>query len=90
VDPQDVAKYAYQTVIVKIRDQNQKPVTQVQGEARTDNGSVNFQFSQISGTPTDGTWQGTWFNQDTYCQNYMISVSAQSASGTSQITLTIR
>jgi hypothetical protein len=90
VDPQDVAKYAYQTVIVKIRDQNQKPVTQVQGEARTDNGSVNFQFSQISGTPTDGTWQGTWFNQDTYCQNYTISVSGQSESGTSQVTLTIR
>ena len=90
VDPQDVAKYAYQKVIVKIRDNNQKPVNQVQGEARTDNGLAIFQFSLIDGTQTDGTWQGVWLNEDTYCQNFTITVSAQSESGTSQITLTIR
>jgi type II secretion system protein G len=90
IDPLDVQKFATQTVSVKIQETNEKPITEVTGKALTDNSTYPFSLSLINGTSTDGTWQGSWYNQDSYCQNYMLIINATSESGTSKVELTFR
>jgi len=90
IEPLDVNKFASQTVSVKIQETNEKPITEVTGKALTDSMSFPFPLSLIDGTNTNGTWQGSWFNEDTYCQNYMLIVTATSESGTSKVELTFK
>lgn len=90
INPLDVNKFATSTVSVKIQETNEKPITEVTGKALTDNSSFPFSLSLIDGTNTNGTWQGSWFNQDTYCQNYMLIITATSQSGTSKVELTFK
>jgi LysM repeat protein len=88
VDPLNVNYLASQTVSVSISDTN--PITQVSGQAITDTKTVNFTLNLISGSQTDGVWQGTWVLQDSICQNYQISITATSNSGTSNVVLTFK
>ena len=90
IGPLDVNKFATQTVTVLARDTAGNNITLVQGEAFTDNTSVVFEMELISGTETDGAWQGQWHNEDEYCGNYRLAVRASSASGSSQAVLTFR
>lgn len=90
IDPLDVQKNATQTASVKIQETNGKPIAQVTGEAITDSKSFDFSLSLIDGTDTNGTWQGSWLNQDTYCQNYMLIITATSESGQSNVDLAFR
>jgi LysM repeat protein len=88
VDPLNVNYLASQTVSVSISDTN--PITQVSGQAITDTKTVNFTLNLISGSQTDGVWQGSWVLQDSICQNYQISITAISDSGTSNVVLTFK
>lgn len=90
IDPLDVQKFAYQTVSVSIQDMNENSVTEVSGTAITDNNTFPFSLSLISGTDINGTWQGSWLNLDTYCQNYMLIIVATSASGQSRVELAFK
>lgn len=90
IDPLDVQKNATQTASVKIQETNGKPIAQVTGEAITDSKSIDFSLSLIDGTDTNGTWQGSWLNQDTHCQNYMLIITATSESGQSNVDLAFR
>ncbi len=90
INPLNVNKFASQTVSAKIQETNGKPITGVTGKALTNNMSFPFSLSLVNGTSTDGTWQGSWFNQDTYCQNYMLIITATSESGTSKVELAFR
>ena len=90
INPLDVQKYASSTVSVKIQETNEKPITEVTGKALTDSMSFPFPLSLIDGTNTNGTWQGSWFNEDSYCQNYMLIITATSESGQSKVELTFK
>ncbi|PIU75303.1 MAG: hypothetical protein COS76_01475, partial [Candidatus Portnoybacteria bacterium CG06_land_8_20_14_3_00_39_12] len=80
INPLDVDKFASQTVSVEIQETAGYPITEVTGQARTNNMSFPFSLSLISGTDIDGTWQGSWYNEDEYCQNYMLIITATSQS----------
>lgn len=90
VNPLDVDKFAEQTVTVEIRDTDENPITEVTGEALTNEDSFPFTLSLIEGVETDGTWQGSWLNEDEYCDNYMLVITAVSDSGQSRIELSFR
>jgi LysM repeat protein len=90
VDPLNVDYLASQTVSVSISDTNGNPITQVSGQAITDTKTINFALTLISGSQTDGVWQGSWVLQDSICQNYQIAITATSQSGTSKVTLTFK
>jgi LysM repeat protein len=90
VDPLNVNYLASQTVSVSISDANGNPITQVSGQAITDTKTVDFTLNLISGSQTDGVWQGSWVLQDSICQNYQISITAISDSGTSNVVLTFK
>ena len=90
VDPLNVNYSASQTVNASVRDTNGNPITSVSGSAITDTKSVNFTLTRVSGTETDGVWQGTWVLKDSICQNFQVSVSATSQSGTSNVVLTFK
>ena len=90
INPLDVNKYAWQEVKALINETAGYPITEVTGEAQTNNMSFPFSLSLIEGTDTDGTWQGSWYNEDDYCQNYMLIIIATSQSGTSKVELAFR
>jgi prepilin-type N-terminal cleavage/methylation domain-containing protein len=82
VDPLDVNKFGTQTVIAG------NPIFEVAGEARTNTMSFPFSLELISGSEINGTWQGFWENEDEYCRNYGLAITATSLSGTSMVELT--
>lgn len=90
IDPLDVKIGETQTITAKIRDTNGNPITSVTGTAKTDNGSFSFSLSLVEGTDLNGTWQGTWILEDTNCNTYMITITAESASGQSKVDLAFR
>jgi len=90
IDPLNVQRKESQIVTVKIEEINEKSITQVTGEALTDKNSFPFSLSLIDGSDIDGTWQGSWLNQDTYCQNYMLIITVTSESGTSKVELAFK
>jgi len=90
INPLDVQKSARQIVSVNIKDIKGKSIIEVLGTAVTDNNSVNFPLFLISGTSISGTWQGSWLNQDSYCQKYTLSIIAKSESDQSDIVLTFK
>jgi LysM repeat protein len=89
VDPLDVEYLASQTVKTSVKA-NGNPITSVSGSAITDSKTVNFTLNLISGSETDGVWQGSWVLQDSICQNYQIAITATSDSGTSKVVLTFK
>lgn len=90
VDPQGVHYGCEQQVTVAVSDSNGNSIASVIGEAITDNKTTNFTLSLIEGTDTNGTWQGSWVLLDSVCEKYQLRIQAESASGTSSVTLTFR
>lgn len=90
INPFNVNKYAWQEVKTSIRETEGQPITEVVGEVRTNEMSFPFSLSLIEGTDIDGTWQGLWYNEDEYCQNYMLIITATSESGQSKVELAFR
>ena len=90
VDPLDVNLGAVQTVTVEANDANGNPISLVSGSGGTDSSSVPFSLSLVDGDELDGTWQGSWSPQHTFCDNYTVGITVTSASGESNVTLTFR
>jgi len=90
INPLDVKISASQTVSVKIRETNEKPITEVSGIIVTDNQTLPFVFVLVSGTDINGTWQGSWLNRDSYCQTYMLTIVAISESGQSRVEMAFK
>jgi len=79
-----------QTVSAQIRDTGGNPITSVSGTVLSDNGSSNLTLSLASGSETNGTWSGSWSPDDTLCTTYSMIITAISASGQSNVTLSFR
>jgi hypothetical protein len=90
INPLDVAFGVTQVVAAKIRDTNDNPITVVNGTVQLDNSSETFTLSLISGSDTNGTWEGFWSPNDTLCTTYFLTISATSASGQSSVDLAFR
>ena len=90
INPLDVNQFATSTVSVKAIETAGYLITEVRGEARTNTMSFPFSLELISGSETNGTWQGSWYNEDKYCQNYTLAITAASLSGVSEVVLTFR
>ncbi len=89
IDPIDVAQGGTQTVIVAVK--NAQPVTGVTAILKTDHQiSSPVALSLISGTATDGQWQGSWTVNDTYTYLYHLKLDAASTNGTGSFELTLR
>jgi len=90
IDPLDAKIGETQTVTAKIRDTNGNPITSVTGTAKTDNGSFSFSLFLVEGTDLNGIWQGSWVLEDTNCLTFMLTITAESASGQSKVDLAFR
>lgn len=90
VDPFDMTCFATQTVTVKITDSNENPITSVEGMVSTDAVIIPFTFAFQDGEADNGTWQGSWVLTDSICYNFMLTITAKSASGSSKVDLTFR
>lgn len=90
IDPYDPANGANQTVTITVL--HPQPITKVTGQLKTDNNTSSpIQFTLISGTNTDGQWQGSWKVTDTYLYVYDLVLRAESVDGKSaSVTITLR
>lgn len=89
IDPYDPEKEASQTVTIAVK--YTKPVTNVSAVLKTDHAISNaVLFTLISGTNTNGTWQGSWLMTDTYLYTYNLVLQAESASGSASVEITLR
>jgi len=79
-----------QTVSAQIRDTNSNSITSVSGTILSDNGSSNFILSLVGEDDMNGNWQGSWSPTDTLCTIYSMIITATSASGESNVTLSFR
>jgi len=90
LDPLDVQIGGVQVVTAGVTGVDGDPVTSVTGSFLTDNQTTGpVSFSLISGTNIEGTWQGSWTMNDTYCYNYGADITATSSSGSTR-TLELR
>ena len=89
IDPYDPAKGATQTVTIAIK--HTQPVTKVTATLKTDNVVSNpVLFTLISGTATDGQWQGSWQVTDTYLYTYKLILEATGGAKTASDEITLR
>lgn len=77
IDPYDPQKGQLQTVSISVK--HSKPVSKVTAIIQTDHASSEPQvFKLVSGTDTDGVWQGSWPVNDTYLYVYGLILEAES------------
>jgi len=89
IDPYDPPKGGRQSVTISVRDE--QPVSQVSAVLKTDNAvSQPVSFKLISGSDTDGTWQGSWTLTDTYLYTYNLVLTAVSSRGQASVEITLR
>lgn len=89
IDPHDPIVGAMQTVRATLRDSS--PITSVTAVIKSDNGLRTFPLDRISGTDLDGVWASSWVTADTHNQDYVITIRATDASGSSdKYDITIR
>ena len=97
IDPLDVKQGETQKVTVRVKDAENKPITQenqVEAIAYTDNISTPFSFSLKKAEDADGatiaTWEGSWACEDTYDIIYTMTIKAKNATQNHSIDLTFR
>lgn len=89
VDPYDPAKGSTQTVTIAVK--YTKPVTKVTAVLKTDNNiSQPYPFKLISGSDTEGEWQGSWQITDTYLYTYALVFNAESSNKSGSVEVTLR
>ncbi len=89
IDPYDPSQGSKQTVTISVKDE--QPITQVTAILKTDNVvSQPYPFQLISGSTTDGQWQGSWTVDDTYLYIYNLVLEATSSRGQSTVEITLR
>ena len=105
-NPSDVEIGETQTIIVKVLNPNADTITDANTASvvyHTDNKSTTVSLSMkrvdnVSGSvdiDPNGedlltTWQGTWVNNDTICENYVASVTASNIFDKSTVDVTFR
>ena len=89
INPVNATAGSSQTITIKATDTS--PITSVTATVKLDSAEATAQLTRISGSDTNGTWQGTLtFPQGTMNTNYTITERAVSARGTSETVTTIR
>jgi hypothetical protein len=89
IDPYDPPQGSKQTVTISVKDE--QPIIQVTAILKTDNTiSQPYSFQLISGSVTDGQWQGSWTIDDTYLYTYNLVLEATSSRGQSTVEITFR
>jgi len=89
LDPYDPLKGGTQTVTVNVK--HGLPVTKVIGILKTDHKtSQPYEFKLVSGTNTDGQWEGTWTVDDSYLYTYLLTLKAESSDKSSSVDITLR
>ncbi len=89
IDPHDAKAGQQQKIRVEVSDSN--PVTRVYVTVKLDTKSNTFDLKLVEGTATQGVWEGSApFPDDTLFTNYTIIENAESATGKSTTTTTIR
>ena len=89
IDPYDPSKGSTQVITIKVK--NDQPVTKVTAILKTDNNTSNsYPFKLITGTDTDGEWQGSWTVENSHLYTYELTLNAVSSNGTGTITTTLR
>jgi len=89
IDPYDPAQGSKQTVTIHVKDE--QPITEVTAILKTDNTvSEPYSFQLISGSATDGQWQGSWIVNDTYLYTYSLILKATSSRGQSIVESVLR
>lgn len=87
-DPLDPAVGGTQVITVKGSDIS--GVSSIQVNVRTDTKTTTVALKRINGTDLGGAWEGTWTVPETYLYNYIPTIVAKSASGQTNIPVTIR
>ena len=89
INPYDPAKGATQTVTIAIKFN--KPINKVTATLKTDKKtSPPVEFKLISGTNTNGQWQGSWKVIDTYLYSYVLTLQAESGKSVGSAIITLR
>jgi len=88
VDPLDPSENKTQTVSISVADDS--PVLGAVAKIFTDNKQITRPLKLVSGSPTDGIWQGSWELNDTYNYVYHIDFTVGGESGTWNGALTFR
>ncbi|MBI3385648.1 hypothetical protein HY031_01040 [Candidatus Gottesmanbacteria bacterium] len=88
LDPLDPEVGSNQTFAVEIS--HTYPVVTAFLSIRTDTKTTKVPLSLVSGTAQKGTWQGSWTVPETYLYNYIVTITAQSASDQSSVPVAIR
>lgn len=89
IDPYDPPQGDKQTVTINVKDG--QPIIQVAVILKTDNAvSQPYPLQLISGSATDGQWQGSWTVDDTYLYTYNLVFEATSSRGQSTVEITLR
>jgi len=79
IEPLTPAVGETQTVTATIK--HESPVTEASLILESDTQTNTFPLKLISGTTTDGTWQGSWQMPEAYLYNYFLKFSLKSATG---------
>ena len=75
INPYDPAKGTDQLVSIVVK--HTSPITKVTGMLRTDDGDMSpVDFTLVSGTNTNGTWQGSWKVTKSYLYIYQLVFTA--------------
>ena len=89
IDPYDPPMGGKQTVTIAVK--HSQPVTRVTAVLKTDNSvSQPVPLQLISGTNTDGQWQGSWQVNDTYLYIYNLVLKAESSDKQAAVEITLR
>ena len=89
IDPYDPAKGGTQTVTIAVK--HTQPVIGVTAVLKTDNNiSEPHPFKLISGSDTDGQWQGSWKVTDTYLYTYALVLNAESSDSSASVEVILR
>lgn len=75
---------------IGIRIKHNQPVSSVSLTMKTDHGVKVIPMHLISGTDTDGIWEGEWTTSDTYLYNYHAVLEAVSSNGSAIVDITLR
>ncbi len=76
--------------IININSSYQNAINLVQANLESDNKSRTITLERISGTDTDGVWQGIWKTDDTTFRKYIITFVATSTDIRSTLDLSLR
>ena len=80
IDPYDPVQGGMQTIQIAIK--HNKPITKVTVILTTDKDiSQPILLKLVTGTNTDGQWQGSWKMTDSYLYTYKVELNAESDGG---------